>query len=152
MKPRRWFRFSLRTMFVLLTLFCIWLGWNVDLVRTRKELALDELMEVCIDVEVADHPPELSWIRRLLGDQTYPFVIQKHGYSKAQLIELHAVCPEMGVPITDRDIEATRWPGKTQAQLDQWRNAMRKQIAEQLAREVDNPRTSLPSVPPEVPR
>jgi len=27
MKPRRWFRFTLRTFFVLLTLVCVWLGW-----------------------------------------------------------------------------------------------------------------------------
>ena len=35
---RRWFRFSLRTGFVLLTLFCIWLGWNVHQVRERESV------------------------------------------------------------------------------------------------------------------
>ena len=35
---RRWFRFSLRTMFVLVTVFAIWLGWNVRQVRQRAEV------------------------------------------------------------------------------------------------------------------
>ncbi len=34
----RWFRFSLRTLFVALTLACLWLGWNVNKVRNRKHL------------------------------------------------------------------------------------------------------------------
>lgn len=36
-KPRRWFRFSLRTFLVLLTLFCVWLGVQVKWVRDRRE-------------------------------------------------------------------------------------------------------------------
>src|SRR5262249_14468208 len=35
---RRWFRWSLRTMFVVLTAFCLWLGWNVNAVQQRKRL------------------------------------------------------------------------------------------------------------------
>jgi hypothetical protein len=35
-KPRRrWFRFSLRTMFVMVTLFSFWLGWQAWIVRER---------------------------------------------------------------------------------------------------------------------
>ena len=37
MKPRRWFRFSLRTMFVLLTVFGVWLSVQVKWVRNRAE-------------------------------------------------------------------------------------------------------------------
>jgi hypothetical protein len=33
---RRWGSFSLRTMFVLMTLFCCWLGWEMSIVRTRQ--------------------------------------------------------------------------------------------------------------------
>ena len=41
MKPRRrWFRFSLRTLFVLLTLFGIWLGIQVKWVRDRQAARL----------------------------------------------------------------------------------------------------------------
>ena len=38
-KPRRrWFTFSLRTFFVLLTVFGVWLGWNVHQVSERERL------------------------------------------------------------------------------------------------------------------
>ena len=37
-KPkRRWFRFSLRALFVLVTAFCVWLGWEVNSARRQKE-------------------------------------------------------------------------------------------------------------------
>jgi hypothetical protein len=37
-KPRRrWFRFSLRTMLVLVTLLCLYLGWAMNWKRQRRE-------------------------------------------------------------------------------------------------------------------
>jgi len=35
--PRRWFRYSLRTLFVLVTVFCIWLGVQVKWIGDRHE-------------------------------------------------------------------------------------------------------------------
>jgi hypothetical protein len=35
---RRLFRYSLRTLFVVVTLFCIWLGWNLHQVRQREAM------------------------------------------------------------------------------------------------------------------
>ncbi len=35
--PRRWFSFSLRTMFILLTAVCVWVGYQVNWVRQRRE-------------------------------------------------------------------------------------------------------------------
>jgi hypothetical protein len=37
--PRRWFRYSLRTMFVLVTLLCCWLGYELNQVRNHKLIA-----------------------------------------------------------------------------------------------------------------
>ena len=38
-KPkRRWFRFSLRTLLVTVTLLCVWLGWQARIVQERKGL------------------------------------------------------------------------------------------------------------------
>ena len=34
---RRWFRFSLRTMFVVVTVVACWLGWNLHQVRQREK-------------------------------------------------------------------------------------------------------------------
>src|SRR5262245_35817365 len=33
---RRWLRYSLRTLLVLVTVFCLWLGWQVRIVHKRK--------------------------------------------------------------------------------------------------------------------
>ncbi len=35
---RRWFRFSLRTLFVVVTVFGVWLGWNLHQVQERNRL------------------------------------------------------------------------------------------------------------------
>lgn len=37
--PRRWFRFGLRTFFVLLTLFGIWLAYHAHYASIRQEIA-----------------------------------------------------------------------------------------------------------------
>jgi hypothetical protein len=34
-KPRRWFRFSLRTMFLVMTVFCCWPGYQLNWIRQR---------------------------------------------------------------------------------------------------------------------
>jgi len=39
--PRRWFRFSLRTMFVVVTVFAVWLGYQVNWIRERKKLRVE---------------------------------------------------------------------------------------------------------------
>src|SRR5690242_12542980 len=44
-KPnRRWLRFSIRTLLVAVTIFCVWLGWQVSIVRERTR-ALAELRQ-----------------------------------------------------------------------------------------------------------
>ena len=35
--PRRWFSYSLRTLFVVVTAFCVWLGVQVKWIRDRHE-------------------------------------------------------------------------------------------------------------------
>ncbi len=39
---RQWIRFSLRTLFVVVTVFAVWLGWNLHIVRQREHV-LDSL-------------------------------------------------------------------------------------------------------------
>jgi hypothetical protein len=36
--PRRWLRFSLRALLVVITLICAWLGWEINVVRTRQAM------------------------------------------------------------------------------------------------------------------
>jgi hypothetical protein len=88
---RRWFSFSLRTMFVLVTVLCVWLGWNVRIVQERKAIlaelrqavgegnvdfvsleSWDAKIETSADASWQSHWAHLrvSKIRRLLGDES----------------------------------------------------------------------------------
>lgn len=35
-RNHRWLRYGIRTLLVAVTLFCVWLGWQVSIVRERK--------------------------------------------------------------------------------------------------------------------
>jgi len=72
--PRRWFRFSLRTFFVAVTIFGVWLAVQVKWIRDRHEAAKDrpELYVDCISVGPAPATP--PWSLRLLGAPGYGWV------------------------------------------------------------------------------
>lgn len=71
----RWRRFSLRSMFVALTLIGCWLGWNVPQIRERRQL-LDSLRAREAVIREGDplvgRPLPLSW--RLLGAQPVYYI------------------------------------------------------------------------------
>jgi len=109
--PRQhWFRFSLRTLFVVVTGLCCWLGWEVSVVRQRqavlKKLRTDPIYTVTTANEwarrypsglVDQQPARMGLVRRLLGDEA----IQEIGYrthyreiSKAELADVARAFPE----------------------------------------------------------
>jgi hypothetical protein len=78
----------LRTLFVVVTIFGVWLGWNLKIVRERKAIC-NELARIqppvfqCVLLEAseADAGPSegnamyeharISWLRRLMGDASH---------------------------------------------------------------------------------
>ena len=71
--PRRRWTFGLRTLFVVLTVVCCWLGWEVNVVRKRAFAAawIKKHEDACFWQLKADDPyfvVRMSWIRRMLGD------------------------------------------------------------------------------------
>src|SRR4051794_36429725 len=71
---RRWLRLSVRTLLIAVTIFCVWLGWQVSIVRERKGLialvsqvggATYALEEPWVD------PGDPGFIRRILGDKPW---------------------------------------------------------------------------------
>jgi hypothetical protein len=62
---RRWFRYSLRTLFVLVTVFGIWLGVQVKWIRDRHE-ALNWLRESELTYDYGSAPA--PWSIRVLGE------------------------------------------------------------------------------------
>jgi hypothetical protein len=89
-KPRRsWFTFSLRTMFVVMTVLCCWLAWESNVVRQRQSVLRDLKTKPGIEVTTAADwamrfdstatvppPAQIPLVRRWLGDEA----IQEIGY------------------------------------------------------------------------
>ena len=90
---RRWFRFSLRTLLVVMTVLCVWLGFKVNATRRQKESVKALLesgnFEVYYDYQCSpvpgqpgDYnidgealPPGPAWLRKLLGDDFFCNVV-----------------------------------------------------------------------------
>jgi hypothetical protein len=69
---RRWFRFSLRTLFILVTVVALWLGYYANWMRQRGEARvwLDECAPSPFAAPFLTYPRlELSWPLRLLGER-----------------------------------------------------------------------------------
>ena len=94
---RRWFQFGLGTLFVLMTVFAVWLGWELKYIRERKEflawveskLATEANHTFMIDPLAV--PAEIPVWRRWLGDKprdaiTLPFVATKADAGKARAL------------------------------------------------------------------
>jgi hypothetical protein len=89
-KPRRrLFRFSLRTLLILITLLCCWLAWESSVVRQRKALLAEMEASRAFSVSPANTPwmvnpltkpsdyprrPTISWLRRRLDDEAIAYV------------------------------------------------------------------------------
>ena len=96
--PRRWLTFSLRTMFIVVTLLCSWLGCESSVVRQRRA-ALQDLrnrpsIQITTARQSADNFPRgvpasprasVSIVRRLLGDEAiYEIGISSHYQSLSE--------------------------------------------------------------------
>ena len=81
-RKRRWFRFSLKTFVVVLTVFCVWLGLLVYRVNKQREViqwVKDHRGTVRYDFEwdeekqssiLDPEPPGPDWLRELIGIDT----------------------------------------------------------------------------------
>lgn len=67
---RRWLRFSLRTLFVLVTLACIYLGYAANGKRQRRAF-LDSHNVYPISQEEVGTPTNLPWSLRMIGEVGY---------------------------------------------------------------------------------
>jgi hypothetical protein len=112
-KPkRRWFRFSLRTLFVFVTIACIWLGSQASTVYHRRQL-LSRLDSVVLrgfptyktimfhgnpcriegEVMTAEEY-QLPWIRRAFGDKLVPIIGLPERMSPEEVKEFKTAFPE----------------------------------------------------------
>ncbi len=79
---RRWFRYSMRTMLVVVTLLCIWLGLVVSRAeRQRRAVAALRDMRARVDYDTTTMTPggpptHWRWLRTWLGDDYFDNVIE----------------------------------------------------------------------------
>lgn len=95
---RRWFRFSfsLRMLFLILTVPALWLGWEVKFVRQRKAmlgLVLAERNGYVLQSHLIAraredgrkyNPPTIPFVRRFLGDEAVETIIVSDVAGQAQ--------------------------------------------------------------------
>ena len=78
---RRWFRFSLRMLFVVVTLLGIYMGYLADRVwreRTAVQAVLDTPGSIRFDYQRKGyrHPPGKRWLQQLVGKEWYQEVVE----------------------------------------------------------------------------
>jgi hypothetical protein len=109
---RRWFRFSLRVLLIVVAVVGCWLGWQANLVHRRK-VALSELRPraVFLSSVVAerekssgdrlvipwDHVREIPFWRRLMGDESIGWIYLEDSASPADLELAKSLFPEAHV-------------------------------------------------------
>jgi hypothetical protein len=106
-RKRRWRTFSVRTLLVTLTILCVWLGWEMSIVRERTSLIAKvnadggECWSVEHSAELNDGRIETGWerwqvsrVRRLLGDSTWITIILKRQPDPEFLKRLEKAFPE----------------------------------------------------------
>jgi hypothetical protein len=102
---RRRFQFRLRTLMIVVTLFCVfgaWFGNQAWIVMRRKAIIRDELISaMTIDESgrnmVAPGRPDIPWIHRLLGDHDYKTIFAPRSATDEDLDRYRSAFPEAKV-------------------------------------------------------
>src|SRR6266702_5950070 len=68
---RRWFQFSLRTLFIVMTLFGCWLGYQLSWIRQRHALLSPQQVYGCGTVTVYQGGTSAPWSIRVFGEPGY---------------------------------------------------------------------------------
>ena len=101
----RWFAFSLRAMFVVVTVLCIWLGWNLHQVQERemllKAMPARGVRLQQFDGIVVSGPLPLAW--RVLGAQPLDFnwiILPKGEFTDDEVARIRIHFPDAAVSRT----------------------------------------------------
>src|SRR5262245_17761013 len=85
-KPRRrWLRFSLRALLLIVTVLCIWIGIKVNAAR-RQRAAMAAMQRAGVMVKFDYQLPAPAWIRQLIGEEYFREVVRvagDHGHISA---------------------------------------------------------------------
>ena len=112
---RRWPRFTLRTLFVVVTMFGVWLGWNVKQVRERERFlteipirggTFDDTIPVCSPLGTMPTPPDpvplvWSWLGAR-SISTNSVSLPSDRFSPDEIIQIRRLLPEVMVGVAPR--------------------------------------------------
>ena len=123
-KPkRRWFRFSLRTLLVLMTVLCVWIGIQVNSARRQREAVAAILKAggtVAFDYQVVrqplpttpgshwlssdtkNSPPGPAWLRRQIGDDYFRTVAFVYFHMPNRTIDKTVLDQLVSLPQTEQ--------------------------------------------------
>jgi hypothetical protein len=92
---RRWFRYSLRTLFVVVTVFGCWLGGNLHKIRQRDAVSEDFVSRgarfLCTD------PESMPFLWRFLGVQGVHVIWLPDSFDHADQVRAERLFPESTV-------------------------------------------------------
>ena len=109
-KPkRRWLQFSLRTMMLVVTVFCIWMGFYVKQVREQR-IAIEAILELDGSISYYDYEDGYlttrsyvpAWLRQFFGEDYFSSVVE---VGLTDLNVYHKV--RAGLPVRSDDIAIT---------------------------------------------
>ena len=100
---RRWYQFRLGTLFLLVTVLAVWLGWQVRIVRERQAMRVFIKEHRSIVTTLKDWqpplgatPPKISvpfW-RKWMGDEPIVQVTLSHKLDHAEMEQVRSLFPE----------------------------------------------------------
>ena len=99
----RWFRFSLRTFLLVVTVLCVWLGWKINAAREQRQAvaevrALDAHVRYDFEIVPGLLPksphPEPGWYAKLLG-LDYFYDVRELGSNWNASKDVAAVLPHL---------------------------------------------------------
>ena len=98
-------RFGLRTLFIVVSLACCWLSWQVKIVHDRRVLRkwIDQNEVIWTGtIQLTVPTPSLSWIRTFLGDELESWPLRfRSDVDREKLQEVKRVFPEATFWIED---------------------------------------------------
>jgi hypothetical protein len=120
-RKRRWFQFSLRTLLIGVTLFCMvvggYVGSQAKIVKERKTMlayilnSTDTQRGVWSAPRPLEEGYEIPWIRDLLGDQAVSAFALPVSADKEHTYQIHALFPEALIMFVSWENGSPRFAG-----------------------------------------
>jgi hypothetical protein len=96
----RWYQFSLRTLMIGVTIFCVVAGWFLSqaAIVWKLKAMLDEAPVWSVD---DDESAEIPWFRHAIGDRGIGTIVLDKPFTDEQLDRYRTACPDASIYRTD---------------------------------------------------